>query len=81
MEQLGRGKVAEGQQGSATSRPQGLAGADACTRAGAFVQGQNLNPWQGLKLMTLPAGTMLILMSMALESREMASKGASERAR
>lgn len=36
-----------------------------------LMQGQNLNPWQGLKLMTLPATCMLVLMALIMELKAM----------
>eukprot|EP00199_Chlamydomonas_sp_CCMP681_P006641 CAMPEP_0119102752 /NCGR_PEP_ID=MMETSP1180-20130426/1381_1 /TAXON_ID=3052 ORGANISM="Chlamydomonas cf sp, Strain CCMP681" /NCGR_SAMPLE_ID=MMETSP1180 /ASSEMBLY_ACC=CAM_ASM_000741 /LENGTH=296 /DNA_ID=CAMNT_0007087083 /DNA_START=146 /DNA_END=1036 /DNA_ORIENTATION=+ len=41
-----------------------------------LMQGHNMNPWQTLKLMTLPACGMLVLMTLIVESKEMATKNA-----
>ncbi len=39
-------------------------------------QGHNMNPWQSLKLMSLPASAMLVLMACVVELKDMVAKNA-----
>lgn len=39
-------------------------------------QGHNMNPWQSLKLMSLPAALMLVLMTMMVEYKDLAANNA-----